>query len=147
VNLMGARRLPPVAAVISFIDRINHGDVAGLGALMTDDHELLVFDEAPVRGREANVAAWRGYADAFPGYVIYPRVIAERDGRVAVLGHTTGSHLGLPDDEERRETLIWLAEVDGGLLRRWTLLPDTPENRRDLGLDVAHTPAATEAAP
>jgi len=28
--------------VISFIDCINRGDTAGLGSLMTDDHELVV---------------------------------------------------------------------------------------------------------
>jgi hypothetical protein len=50
-----------------------------------------------------------------------------------VLGHTTGSHLGLADDEERRQSLIWLAEVAGGRLRCWRLLEDTPDRRRELG--------------
>jgi hypothetical protein len=54
---MGNRTLPPIAAVISFIDRINHGDVEGLGAMMTDDHELVVFDEDQLPGRTANVKA------------------------------------------------------------------------------------------
>ncbi|SRR6266568_1121181 len=35
---MAYRQLPPVAAVVSFIDCINRGDVDGLGMLMTDDH-------------------------------------------------------------------------------------------------------------
>jgi hypothetical protein len=41
---MANRQLPAVAAVISFIDCINRGDPDGLGMLMTDDHELIVFD-------------------------------------------------------------------------------------------------------
>jgi hypothetical protein len=83
---MRSKRLPPVAAVIGFIDCINRGDIDGLGELMTDDHEL---------------------------------VAEPHDGCVAVLGHTTGSHLGLPDHEERALSLIWLAEVkDGQLLLR-----------------------------
>jgi ketosteroid isomerase-like protein len=82
--------LPPVAAVVGFIDCINRGDVAGLTALMTEDHELLVLDEPPVTGRAANAAAWQGYATSFPDYVIYPHQITERNGRVAVLGDTTG---------------------------------------------------------
>jgi SnoaL-like domain len=129
------RLLPPLAAVISFIDCINRGDVQSLGRLMSDDHQLRVFDEDPVVGREANLAAWRGYAEGFPEYVIYPIRIAEHNHVVAVLGYTTGSHLGLPDVEERQLTLIWVAEVDAGLLRSWTLVEDNAENRGRLGLD------------
>jgi len=101
---------------------------------MSDDHELVVFDEPPLRGREANVEAWRGYADSFPAYVITPHETVERDGVVAVLGHTTGSHLGLPDAEERQLTLIWVAQVVDGTLRSWRLVEGTPENRRSFGL-------------
>jgi ketosteroid isomerase-like protein len=123
-----------VAAVIRFIDRINHGDVDGLAALMTDDHELRVFLEPAVTGRAANTDAWRGYAAAFPRYCIHPHRIAERDGRVAVQGHTTDSHLELSEAEERRATLIWVADVVDGALRTWTLVDDTPNNRAALGL-------------
>jgi ketosteroid isomerase-like protein len=124
----------PVAAVSRFIDCINVRDVDGLSKLMTDDHELIVFDEPPLRGRTANVEAWRGYASSYPSYVISPHRIAERDGVVAVLGHTTGSHLGLPDDEEQELTLIWLAEVADGHLRSWRLVEDSPARRKALGL-------------
>jgi ketosteroid isomerase-like protein len=124
----------PVIAVRRFIDCINAGDVDALAALMTDDHELVVFDESPLRGRDANVTAWRGYADSYPFYVIAAHRIVERAGAVAVLGHTTGSHLGLPDDEERRLSLIWLADVVDGRLRSWRLVQDTPERRQQLGL-------------
>jgi hypothetical protein len=68
-------------------------------------------------------------------HVIYPCRISERAGRVAVLGHTTGSHLGLPDERERELTLIWVAAVTGGRVSGWRLLEDTTELRRDLGLD------------
>ena len=132
---MARRQLPPVAAVISFIDCINRGDIDGLGLLMTDDHELAVFDEEPLRGKEPNIEAWNGYASAFPDYVIYPRVVAEPgQGQVAVLGHTTGSHLGLSDQEEPRLSVIWLAETQNGRLHCWRLLQDTPARRLDLGL-------------
>jgi ketosteroid isomerase-like protein len=129
-----SRDLPPTAVVVGFIDRINRGDVQGLAELMTEDHQLLVMDEAPVSGKDGNVAGWQGYIDAFPQYVIYPSRIAEQGDRVAVLGYTTGSHLGLPDDEERKLTLIWLAEVAGGRVRAWRLIEDTAENRKKAGL-------------
>ena len=132
---MTGRQLPPVAAVISFIDCINRGDIDALGSLMTDDHELAVFDEQVLRGKGPNIAAWQGYASAFPHYVIYPHAIAGlSESRVAVLGHTTGSHLGLGDQQERKLLLIWLAQVHNGQLRCWRLLKDTPARRLELGL-------------
>jgi len=139
VDCMSSKRLPPVAAVIGFIACINRGDIEGLGKLMTDDHELVVFGEEAVRGRVRNTKAWAGYAAAYPDYVIHPRSIVEpHDGCVVVLGHTTGSHLGLPDHEERALSVIWLAEVRDGRLCCWRLLEDTPDRRAELGL----TPAA-----
>jgi hypothetical protein len=76
---------------------------------MTDDHELVVFDEEPMRGKALNIHAWKGCASAFPDYVIYPHSVAEPSpGRVAVLGHTSGSHPGLSDQEEGELSVIWL---------------------------------------
>lgn len=126
--------LPPVAAVVAFIDRINKGDIDGLARLMTDGHVLRVHDDPPVVGRDANIAAWRGYVDAFPTYAIEPEGFALNGGRVVVWGTTTGSHLGLPDQEERRLGVLWAAEVHDGLIRSWQALEDTAENRRTLGV-------------
>jgi hypothetical protein len=130
--------LPAVAAVISFIDCINRGDVEGLGALMTIDHQLVVLDEPPLVGRAENIEAWRGYFSSYPHYVIYPRQIAARDNRVAVLGATTGSHLALPDEEEERLTLIWLASVEDGALASWQIREDTSESRERSGLIITN---------
>jgi hypothetical protein len=128
---------PPVAVALRFIDCINRGDLAGLAAVLADAHRLQIFTEEPVAGRVANEKAWSGYLESFPEYVIYPRRIAEvTDGLVAILGHTTGSHLGLPDDEESQQTLIWLAEAAFGRLSGWTLIDDTPEHRRRYSLDA-----------
>jgi hypothetical protein len=126
--------LPAVAVAVSFIDCINRTDIGGLAELMTDDHTLHVFDEPPLVGRAANIEAWRGYFAGFPDYVIHPRCLAEREGIVAILGHTTGSHLGLPDEEERTTTLIWLAAVVDGALTSWMLREDTSRARQDHGL-------------
>ena len=125
----------PVDVVISFIDCINRGDVEGLGRLMTEDHELKVFNENALIGRDANLAAWRGYLGSYPDYVIYPHRIAEHAGVVAVLGHTTGSHLGLPDEKESQLTLIWLADVVEGAIHSWSLIEDTIDNRRQFRLE------------
>lgn len=135
VVCVGSGRPPPVAAVIGFIDCINRADIDGLSILMIDDHELVVFGEEALRGRAPNIQAWAGYVAAYPDHVICPRAIAETgDGRVPVLGHTTGSHLGLADHQERGLSVIWLAEVQDGQLRSWRLLEDSPERRAEPGL-------------
>jgi hypothetical protein len=62
-------------------------------------------------------------------------VVAELSrGRVVVLGHATGSHLGLSDEKERMVSVIWLAGVRGGQLCCCRLLEDTPARQPDLGL-------------
>ena len=128
------RSLAPVPTVISFIDCINRGDLEGLGRLMAEDHTLRVFDEQPLVSRSANIEAWRGYFDSFPHYVIYPHVIVDGTDGAAVLGHTTGSHLDLPDDAEAKITVIWAATVVGGFLKTWQVIEDTPDARAAHGL-------------
>jgi hypothetical protein len=125
---------PPVAVAISFVDCINRADTAGMSALMSADHELRVFHEEPVIGRAANAEAWAGYFADFPDYVLYPHTVATDGQMVAILGHTTGSHLGLDDDAEARLTLIWLVRARGGEVLSWTLLEDTPAHRSTYGL-------------
>ena len=126
---------PAVAVAVSFVDCINRTDIDGLVELMSEDHALEVFDEEPLAGRDANRDAWIDYFMSFPDYVIYPRRIAEIDEGAAVLGHTTGSHLGLPDDEEKNCTLIWIAHVEDGRVTRWRLVEDSIQNRRAFGFN------------
>jgi hypothetical protein len=104
---------------------------------MDVDHRLAVLDEEPLVGRDANSDAWRGYFESFPEYVISPIHIVVDGGRVAILGTTTGSHLGLPDEEESRITVIWIARVTDGRLTEWRIADDTPSHRAELGLPAA----------
>jgi hypothetical protein len=87
-----------------------------------------------VTGREANRDAWNGYVTAFPDYVIYPERLVDLGDDVLVLGSTTGSHLGLSDQEERQLKVIWRATVHDGLLMLWQIIEDTPGQRALLGL-------------
>jgi hypothetical protein len=86
---VGRVPLPPLAAVLSFIDCINRADLDGVSAV---------------------------------------------GSRVAVVGATTGSHLGLPDEEELELSVIWVADVDGGALSSWQIAEDTPDARRRYGV-------------
>jgi hypothetical protein len=63
--------------------------------------------------------------------VIHPHRIVESPRGVAILGHTTGSHLGLTDAEEARLTLIWVATTVQGTVTSWSLVEDTPSNRHE----------------
>ena len=101
---------------------------------MSPGHRLQVLQELPVTGREANRDAWNGYVTAFPDYVIYPDHLVHRGDDVFVLGSTTGSHLGLCDQEERQLRVIWRATVRNGLLALWQIIEDTPGQRALLGL-------------
>jgi ketosteroid isomerase-like protein len=123
------KQQPAWALAVSFVDAINGNDVERLGSLMSNDHELKIFGEAPVVGRAANVEAWRGYCGSWPAYVIYPRRMAQTGDTVAILGHTTGSHLGLADEEESQLTLIWLCRERGGRVASWELIEDNATNR------------------
>jgi hypothetical protein len=126
--------MPAVAAVVSFIEAINRGDVAHLASLMTEDHRLQVFDESPLEGKDANIDGWRGYTSTFPDYVLYPHQLVARNAEVIVLGHTTGSHLDLPDEQESGLTLLWRALVRDGRLQLWQLIEDTPDRRVQFGI-------------
>ncbi|HLF70530.1 MAG TPA: nuclear transport factor 2 family protein [Dehalococcoidia bacterium] len=126
--------MTPRETVTAFIGAINRRDLEALLRLMTDNHVLKVMDEPEVVGKQNLREAWRAYFDAFPAYVIHPQRFAQNPGGVAVLGHTPGSHLGLPDEEEAKQTLIWNAGVRGDKLSAWVLLPDTPRAREALGL-------------
>ncbi len=65
--------------------------------------------------------------------MIYPRHVSVAGTRVAVLGTTTGSHLGLPDEEEIALDVIWLADVTDGALSLWRIVEDTPTARANAG--------------
>jgi ketosteroid isomerase-like protein len=93
---VAARQGPPIATATGFIDCINRRDVDGLGGLMTEDHQLEVFDEPPLTGRQETIEAWTGYVRSFPDYVIYPHRVAQSEHGVAVLGIPRGPTLDCP---------------------------------------------------
>lgn len=126
----------PTRVAVNFVDHINQRDLAGLTRLMSSGHVLEVFDEDALTGRVANTDAWRGYFASFPHYLIHPHRVSQCGTSVAILGHTTGSHLDLPDEQERMLTLIWVADTENGLVTRWKLIEDNLHNRKAWKLDL-----------
>ena len=64
------------------------------------------------------------------------RDVVAVEGRVAILGVTTGSHLDLPDDEEILLTVIWTADAIDARLTTWRIVADTPANRTRIRLHL-----------
>ena len=62
-------------------------------------------------------------------------------------GHTTGSDLGLRDEDESQLAVIWRAEVTSGLLTLWQIIEDTPARRQELGLGPRGTEGASVSPP
>jgi ketosteroid isomerase-like protein len=117
-----------------FVERINRQDLDGLLMLMTDDHDLHVFGDHDLAGKEAQREGWRGYFDLCPDYMIHIREMYVVGDTAVIVGSTTGSHLDQPRLEEFRDPLIWTAKVRGGLVAKWALHHLTDENREKLGI-------------
>jgi len=97
------------------------------------NHALQAFDEEPLSA--ASRTSRRGAAPS----PRFPTTSSTRGASVpgdvaAVQGHTTGSHLALPDEEEFAQSLIRLAAIADGAVRRWRLVEDTAALRREHGL-------------
>jgi ketosteroid isomerase-like protein len=108
-----------VDVVLAFNERINARDLAGLVALMTDDHRFVDATGASADGREACTEAWRGFFESFPDYRNeFDEVVAGDDGAVHVLGR---SYCCVPalDGPAR-----WRAVTRGARLAEWRVLDD-----------------------
>jgi 8-oxo-dGTP diphosphatase len=120
----------PVRLVRLFNDRIGARDIAGLAALMTDDHAFVDSAGAAVEGRPACVDAWRGFFDAFPDYRNVFASVTARGDEVVATGHSLCAEPALAG------RALWQASVRSGRVARWRVYDDTVHNRRTLGLST-----------
>jgi ketosteroid isomerase-like protein len=107
----------------AFNDRINARDLAGLAALMTDDHTFVDSEGSTVEGRVACVEAWRGFFAAFPDYRNVFDSLHDHGEVVAIAGRSECS------DPALNGPALWTATVRDGLVAQWRVYLDTPENR------------------
>jgi ketosteroid isomerase-like protein len=110
--------------VLAFIERINAHDIAGLGALMSDDHTFIDAHGNQISGREKMIAGWRGYFEWFPDYFIEVTDVFEDDERLALFGFAGGSFKGKPT-ESWRLPAAWKASVNDGRVTLWQVFADT----------------------
>ena len=110
--------------VLAFIDRINAHDVAGLAALMSDDHTFIDAHGNQISGKEKMIAGWRGYFNMFPDYYLELTDVFEGEGKVAMFGFAGGSFQN-QESESWRLPAAWKAEVKDGRVTLWQVFADT----------------------
>ncbi|MGX1885392.1 nuclear transport factor 2 family protein [Streptomyces sp. NPDC055287] len=120
--------MDPVDVVSHFNAAINSQDLAGLAALMSEDHTLIDTEGGTVRGRLACLQAWRGFFAAFPDYRNVFTDLTAQDDVVAVSGYSVCSQ------PELAGPAVWTARITGTLVAEWHVYTDTPRARRELGL-------------
>lgn len=122
------RAVTPPEVVRQFNECINRRDLAGLVALMTDDHTFIDVSNASVDGKAACTDAWRGFFQAFPDYRnTFTDLRADGD-RVTVIGF---SSCAVP---ELDGPALWRALVRDGQVAEWRVFQDTPLVRARLNL-------------
>ncbi|WP_203904025.1 DUF4240 domain-containing protein [Virgisporangium aliadipatigenens] len=101
------------AVVIAFNDRINHGDLEGLAALMTDDHAFVDGAGAVVVGKAECTEVWRGFFAAFPDYRNHFEAVSAVRGVVTVDGWSECREPALAGPAR------WSAVVRADKVARW----------------------------
>jgi ketosteroid isomerase-like protein len=111
----------PVAVVLAFNEAINARELAALADLMTERHRFVDAGGAIVDGKDACVAAWRGFFDAFPDYRNDFDRLEEIDDAVVVTGRSACSVPALDGPA------AWRAVVVGGRVELWQVSdPERP---------------------
>ena len=117
------------SVVLKFIETINAGDSETLASLQTDDFTFIDMGGHEFVGRDG----WGNYFTVYPSYRIHVEHILLSGDSVAVVGKTTGSHID--PSVEVLETVLWLAEVQDGLVSKWRIYSDLANAKKKLGLE------------
>jgi ketosteroid isomerase-like protein len=108
----------PRSVALKFVEVINAGDSEELVKLQTEDFVLIDMGGDVYRGRDG----WQDYFSANPDYRIHVQDVLMSGNGVAIIGKTTGSHL--PPEVEKKETVLWTAEIRDGLVTEWRIYSD-----------------------
>jgi ketosteroid isomerase-like protein len=113
--------------VLEFVDRINRHEVAGLAALMTEDHLFIDGPGQEVRGREPMEKGWLGYFAWFPDYSIQVDDALSRGNVVALFGTAQGTYAvkgNLLAEAHWEIPAAWKAVVRDGRVSEWRVYAD-----------------------
>ena len=129
-NSDGRQMTTPVVVVERFNAAINARDPEALDTLMTDDHEFVDAEGGSVQGKEACLAAWRGFFAQFPDYRNTFMHLESVGDVVGVAGHSSCSVAVLDGPA------LWSARVVDGKVAQWRVYTDTPDNREALRIQT-----------
>jgi ketosteroid isomerase-like protein len=121
--------------VLSFVREINAHNIAGLVALMSEDHLFIDSLGACVRGREEMRKAWIGYFFMIPDFTVVCREILHHGDTVALFGQARGTcSVGgrLSPENAWEIPAAWMAVVKNGLIAEWRVYADNEPVRQIL---------------
>ena len=119
--------MTPLETTLAFITAINAADTTALRALMTDDHSFTDALGHSFSGAEAMLFGWQHFFHTYPGYCITIHHTFANADRVALFGKAEGGWRVNDSVLPQRWSVpaVWLAEIQYGKLRRWTVFCDT----------------------
>lgn len=120
------------AIVLQFNEYINKQSIDGLAALMTYNHTFIDSDNNILHGKEKMLEAWRRFFGLFPDYRNVFENLESRNGFVVITGYSICS------DKRLDGPALWTARIKDNKVAEWRFYYDTPENRKQLGLDKAY---------
>jgi ketosteroid isomerase-like protein len=112
---------------LAFVERINHHDVAGLVALMSEDHCFVDGLGQVVRGRERMEKGWLAYFGWFPDYSIKVDDTLSKGSVVGLFGSAQGTYSvngKLLPENHWEIPAAWKAVVCGGRISEWRVYAD-----------------------
>lgn len=116
-----------VEIALAFVNRINRHDVAGLAALMTEDHRFVDALGQEVRGREPMEKGWLGYFAWFPDYSIKVDDALSDGNVVALFGTAQGTYSAnksAPGESHWEIPAAWKAVILDGRVAEWRVYAD-----------------------
>lgn len=110
------------AVVLRFVDAINHSDVDGLAALMTDNHAFVDSDGSRISGPSAVLEGWSQYFSMMLDYRVVVQETFSSGDTVVLVGTATGMYScdGRPHPENRWAVpAAWRAVVEAERVAVW----------------------------
>lgn len=120
-------RSAALEVVGSFISAINGRDLPAMRSLMTADHVFTDARGTRFCGADVMVESWKNFFYAYPQYWISIDSNFAEGSRVALFGTAGGKWRvdGTVIPGTWKVTAAWLAEVENGKVRAWSICCDT----------------------
>ncbi len=117
-----------IDVVRGFIGRINDHDVAGLSALLTEDHRFVDSLGSVFVGRETLRAGWTDYFRLVSEYRITVDEFADGGSSLLLVGSVAGRSGGV----DWKVPAAWRAVVRDGRIAEWQVYVDNEPLRASL---------------